>query len=122
MYNMGEGGMMRPEVLPAPVPSGDNGWSSGGGPDMTMQPYPYPGGQTGDQCGMVDQCCEMHNQGCCVNGGQQCYKVWETKCKYANKPRCINSYQKKCEKVEMKKCRMVEEIRDIVSKVLLRMS
>lgn len=112
MYNMGEAGVMRPEVLPAPVPAGDNGWSSGGGMSQT---YPYPGqaGQAGDQCGMVDQCCNMDQQGCCVNEGQKCYTVYETKCKYANKPRCINSFQTKCEKVEIKKCRMVEEIRDI---------
>lgn len=42
----------------------------------------------GDQCGMMDQCCGMAEQGCCQEQGQKCYTVYERKCRYANKPVC----------------------------------
>jgi len=102
----------RPVVLPAPVPDqAGGGWSSGGSGGSWME-----GGQSSGQCqsGMIDQCCNMADQGCCVNQGQQCYTVWEKQCQFSNKPQCLTTYKQKCDQVEIKSCRMNTEYRDIV--------
>ena len=37
------------------------------------------------QCGQkMDECCNMADQGCCVNEGQKCYTVWEKQCRGSN--------------------------------------
>ena len=61
-----------PEILPAPIPV----------PLPAPVPAPAPGGG-GGSCGLRDECCNMAEAGCCVGGEQQqqCYTVWETKCR-----------------------------------------
>lgn len=54
-------------------------WASGGsmGP-----PGVWGGGGRAGQCGMVDQCCGMAEQGCCQEQGQKCYTIYERKCRW----------------------------------------
>lgn len=67
---------------------------------------------------MMDQCCNMADSGCCVGGEQaqqqqQCYTVWETKCRYANKPRCRQYTKEHCQRHPIKSCRTVTETKNI---------
>jgi len=57
----------------------------------------------------------MAEAGCCVGGEQQqqCYTVWETKCRYANKPRCRQSSKEHCQRHPVKSCRTVTETKTI---------
>ena len=59
MYSMGAigGGVVPPTVLPAPLPA--------------PAPAPAPGWAASGQCGgMMDQCCNMANEGCCTGPEQ----------------------------------------------------
>ena len=59
MYSMGAigGGVVPPTVLPAPLPA--------------PGPAPAPGWAASGQCGgMMDQCCNMANEGCCTGPEQ----------------------------------------------------
>ena len=100
---------------------GQSGYNLGGGGQSGYNPG--GGGGEGGSCGMVDQCCNMADQGCCVGGEeprqqQQCYTVWETKCQYTNKPRCRKTTREHCQRHPIKSCRRVTETKNIVGILL----
>jgi len=80
---------------------------------------PFPVGGQSSQCGMVDECCGMMNEGCCPLGGQtesqgeQCSTTYERKCRYANKPFCQTQSRQECAQHPIKDCRQVQERRTV---------
>jgi len=83
---------------------------------VSTLPFPV-GGQT-SQCSMLDQCCGMVNEGCCIQGqqevqGEQCYTIYERKCRYSNKPFCQRLTKQECMHHTIKDCRPVQERRTV---------
>ena len=75
-----------PQVLPAALPP------PLAAPAPVAAPVPWGPGS----CGMTEQCCNMADSGCCVGGEQpqqqqQCYTVWETKCRSDSRTRWSDS-------------------------------
>ena len=127
----------RPAILPAAVPGAGGGWSDTSaslsssdvskeeemGEGHVVMSHVSGSSSTGltnwassGQCGqMMDECCNMADQGCCVNEGQKCYTVWEKQCQYVNKPQCQTTYRTKCANVLIKGCAKKDIFRDVVS-------
>jgi len=63
--------------------------------------------------GMMDQCCNMLDQGCCPTQGQQCTTVWERKCTNSYVPQCVARMTNKCEYYSVKSCRPSQEYRSV---------
>ena len=61
-------------------------------------------------CGMMDSCCGMSNEGCCM-GGQQCYTYYERECENTNEPQCNMRGKTVCMNIPLKDCRVVQERR-----------
>ena len=62
---------------------------------------------------MVDQCCGMANEGCCM-AGQQCYTYYENVCENVNEARCQPNIKQICVDVVLPDCRIVKERRQQV--------
>ena len=62
---------------------------------------------------MVDQCCGMANDGCCM-AGQQCYTYYENVCENVNEARCQPNIKQICVDVVLPDCRIVKERRQQV--------
>jgi len=62
---------------------------------------------------MMDQCCNMMDQGCCPNQGQECTTVWERKCTNSYLPQCVSGMTTKCDSYIVKSCRSLPEYRTV---------
>ena len=65
-------------------------------------------------CGLMDTCCGMSNEGCCM-GGQQCYTYYENVCENVNEPQCNMKGREFCEPVTLPDCRVTKERGKLVS-------
>ena len=82
-------------------------WQQGGGGG---------GQQGGGQCGvMLDECCGMANEGCCM-GGQQCYTYYETVCEKTQTQRCQPKFKQVCVNEVLPDCRIEKKRATQVSK------
>ena len=63
---------------------------------------------------MMDQCCGMANEGCCM-GGQQCYTYYENVCERTDQPRCRMTGREFCDEAVMPDCRVERQRRNMVS-------
>ena len=63
-----------------------------------------PSGQPG-QCGMVDECCGMAQQGCCVEG-QQCYTYYTQECESVDAPVCNKRLRNLCHEATVPDCQV----------------
>lgn len=61
-------------------------------------------GQPG-QCGMVDECCGMAQQGCCVEG-QQCYTYYTQECESVDAPVCNKRLRNLCHEATVPDCQV----------------
>jgi hypothetical protein len=59
-------------------------------------------------CGLLDTCCGMSQEGCCM-GGQQCYTYYENVCENVNEPQCNMKGREFCEPVTLPDCRVTKE-------------
>merc|ERR1711892_122828 len=91
--------MMMGQQSPAPMMMGQQ-------PMMPGYPGPsQPQSSTG-QCGMMDQCCGLAQEGCCL-GGQQCYTYYENVCDNPVAARCQMRGREFCDEAVMPDCRVV---------------
>jgi len=95
LYGTALQSMMPASTLPAQM---------GGGMAEIMS---MPSG--GLNCGIMDQCCSMSDNGCCLNQGQQCFTKWERKCTYANMPSCQTQTKEFCDTKALKTCRFTKK-------------
>ena len=65
-------------------------------------------------CGLMDSCCGMSQEGCCM-GGQQCYTYYENVCENVNEPQCNMKGKEICEPVTLPDCRVTKERGQMVS-------
>merc|ERR1719166_881278 len=61
-------------------------------------------GQPG-QCGMVDECCGMAQQGCCMEG-QQCYTYYTQECESVDAPVCNKRLRNLCHEATVPDCQV----------------
>ena len=76
------------------------------------------GAEPGGQCGMVDQCCEQHQQGCCVEG-QQCYTYYTQECQTVDAPVCNKRLRNLCHDATVPDCQVKRETKTLVTPLLL---
>ena len=73
-----------------------------------------PRGQPG-QCGMVDECCGMAQQGCCVEG-QQCYTYYTQECESVDAPVCNKRLRNLCHEATVPDCQVRRNPGSLVKK------
>ena len=97
-----------PEAIPEAIPEAgaDSQYMAYSEPDYPgfRPPVSEPG------CGLMDTCCGMSNEGCCM-GGQQCYTYYERECENINEPSCNMRGKTVCMNIPLKDCRVVKERR-----------
>jgi hypothetical protein len=106
-------------VLPVAVPDAKAApeAAAAADPDAEAQHYgaarpPYNPG-----CGLMDTCCGMSQEGCCM-GGQQCYTYYENVCENVNEPQCNMRGKEVCEPVTLPDCRVTKERGKLVGSTL----
>jgi len=98
-----------PNIMPLdPMQQGQNP----GAYSPQAQPLGGLGAQPPSQCGMVDQCCEQHQQGCCVEG-QQCYTYYTQECETVDAPVCNKRLRNLCHDATVPDCQVKRETKTL---------
>ena len=76
---------------------------------------PTPSRGQPSQCGMVDECCGMAQQGCCMEG-QQCYTYYTQECESVDAPVCNKRLRNLCHEATVPDCQVRRNPGSLVKK------